>query len=64
MDDYFEKRKPRGKCPQCGEQNYVQPTYIRQRHLDQYGIEWYTLVSETKYKCTACKHVWSEFWSE
>lgn len=58
------ERKARAICPNCGQWNYKPPTYYRLMVLDEYGIEHYPLISKVKYKCTACKCVWTEVWDE
>lgn len=51
-------------CPNCGQWNYKPPTYYKQKVLDDYGIEHYATISIIKYKCIACKCIWSEVWNE
>lgn len=55
-------KKEAAVCPSCGEWNWKPSTYVKQKVLDEHGIEHYITFSFTKYKCTCCKTVWSERW--
>ena len=58
------ERKPRGICPKCGKYNWEVPTYYVQGYINQHGTKCLKRISETKYKCRKCKHIWSETWDE